>query len=329
MENLYPIKFNPIYKDKIWGGQKLKTILKKDFGRLPNCGESWEISGVKGNESIVSSGALSGKNLPDLINTYKGRLVGENIYKKYGKEFPLLIKFLDANEDLSIQVHPDDEVAKKRHNSFGKTEMWYVFQADEGAKLITGFNKTIDKQEYLSHLKNGKLSEILNQEEVSAGDVFYIPAGRVHTIGKGICIAEIQQTSDVTYRIYDFDRTDDKGIKRELHTEEALDVLDFSYRSDYRTTYSEKINIPVNLVSCPYFNTNKLILKDTIERDYSKVDSFVIYICYEGSFTITHNKSEAVKVKTGETILIPAELKHLKLSTDEGAGILEVSVDPC
>jgi mannose-6-phosphate isomerase len=203
MNSLYPLKFTPVFKDKIWGGDKLKTILNKDFSDLPNCGESWEISAVQDDISVVSNGFLKGNNLEELIEVYMGDLVGEKVWEKFGCECPLLIKFIDANDNLSIQVHPNDELSAERHDAYGKTEMWYVVQADPGARLISGFSGKINKAEYLKYLGNGHLEDILNYEEVSAGDVFFIPAGRVHAIGKGIVVAEIQQTSDVTYRIFD------------------------------------------------------------------------------------------------------------------------------
>jgi len=222
MSALYPLKFKTIFKDKIWGGQKIKTYLHKDFSPLPNCGETWEISGVKSDVSVVNGGALDGETLADLLEQFKGELVGEKVYAHFGNIFPLLVKFIDANDDLSIQVHPNDELAKKRHNSFGKTEMWYVIESDPGSTLISGFNKEMTQQEYLDKLNSGHIMDILNRENANAGDVFFLPAGRVHTIGKGLLVAEIQQTSDITYRIYDFDRVDANGHKRELHTQEAL-----------------------------------------------------------------------------------------------------------
>jgi mannose-6-phosphate isomerase len=242
MSALYPLIFHTQYKDKIWGGQKIKTVLGKDYGDLPNCGETWEISGVKGNVSVVKNGSLAGKSLVELIQTYKEKLVGKKVFEKSGDEFPLLIKFIDANDDLSIQVHPDDALGMKRHNSLGKTEMWYVFEADKGAKLNSGFNQEMDKETYLKHLNDKSLEKILNYEEVKIGDVFFLPAGRVHYIGKGICLAEIQQTSDITYRIYDFDRRDDKGNLRELHTDLALDAIDYKHYVDYKTKYAPKTN---------------------------------------------------------------------------------------
>ncbi|NVK83495.1 MAG: class I mannose-6-phosphate isomerase, partial [Cytophagia bacterium] len=199
---LYPLKFDTIFKEKIWGGTKIKDVLGKDFSPLKNCGETWEISGVPGNLSKVSDGVLKGSTLPELIEEFKDELVGEKVYEAFGNEFPLLVKFIDAAQDLSIQVHPDDKLAKARHNSLGKSEMWYIFQADKGSKLISGFNRETNREEYLQYLNSGKLTEILNEEEVHDGDCFYLPAGRVHTIGKGLLLAEIQQSSDVTYRIY-------------------------------------------------------------------------------------------------------------------------------
>ena len=241
MSDLYPLKFKTIYKDKIWGGQKIRTLLKKDFGNLPNCGETWEISGVKGNVSVVREGSLQGQNLEFLLNEYKENLVGEKVYKTYGNEFPLLVKFIDSNDDLSVQVHPYDALAKKRHSSFGKTEMWYIFQADVNATLNSGFNRPLTREQYLDYFNNGKLMDILNIEKVQADDVYFLPAGRVHYIGKGCLLAEIQQSSDITYRIYDFDRKDDKGNTRELHTEQSIDAIDFTYHKNYKADTSIKL----------------------------------------------------------------------------------------
>jgi len=312
MEGLYPLKFTPIYKDKIWGGNKINTILGKDFGNLPNCGESWELSGVEGNVSVVSNGYLAGNTLEELIEIYMGDLVGEHIFENYGIEFPLLIKFIDANDDLSIQVHPDDEMSKERHNAFGKTEMWYVMQADQGSKLQSGFNQQVDQDKYLFKLEHNELTDILNFEEVTSGDVFFIPAGRVHAIGKGILLAEIQQTSDITYRIYDYDRRDNEGNLRELHTELALDAIDYTPVSEYKTRYQSKINESVELAKCRYFTTNVLDINSAVEKDYNKLDSFVIYICLEGELLI-ETESGSETVKKGETILIPASIENVQL----------------
>ena len=326
MDGLYPLKFTPIYKDKIWGGNKIKTVLNKDFGSLPNCGESWELSGVEENVSVVSNGFLAGNTLEELIEIYMGDLVGEQVFETFGVEFPLLIKFIDANDDLSIQVHPDDDLSKKRHNAFGKTEMWYVMQADPGSKLQSGFNQEVDEDKYLFKLEHNELTDILNFEEVTAGDVFFIPAGRVHAIGKGILLAEIQQTSDITYRIYDYDRRDNEGNPRELHTELAVGAIDYTLSPTYKTQYEPKPNESVELVKCDYFTTNILEFNQIVEKDYSQLDSFVIYICLEGELTAeTELGSESIQ--KGETILIPASTESVVLKpASSSVKLLEVYI---
>lgn len=312
MDGLYPLKFTPIYKEKIWGGNKINSVLNKDFGDLSNCGESWELSGVEGNVSLVSNGFLAGNSLEEIVEIYMGDLVGDKTFDKYGVEFPLLIKFIDANDDLSIQVHPNDEMSRKRHNAYGKTEMWYVMQADQGAKLQSGFNQEVNREKYVKKLDNKGLTDILNFEKVTAGDVFFIPAGRVHAIGKGILLAEIQQTSDVTYRIYDYDRCDSEGTPRELHNDLALDVIDFSFQAEYKTKYEPKLNKSVELVTCKYFTTNLLEINKSIEKDYNKLDSFVIYLCLDGELKIETEAGTELLIK-GETILIPASIENVQL----------------
>ncbi len=319
---LYPLKFNTIFKEKIWGGSKIKDVLGKDFSPLKNCGETWEISGVPGNLSEVADGVLKGSTLPELIEEFKGELVGKKVYEAFGNEFPLLVKFIDAAQDLSIQVHPDDKLAKARHNSLGKSEMWYVFQADKGAKLISGFNRDTNREEYLQYLNSGKLTEILNEEEVNAGDCFYLPAGRVHTIGKGLLLAEIQQSSDVTYRIYDFDRTDDEGNKRELHTEQALDALDFNSYSEYKTPYTRRVNDVVPLVKSQYFQTNLLEYTTGIIREHYELDSFVIYTCFEGEATI-QTEGLTTSISMGEAVLLPRKFKEVHIKAKSGFKMLE------
>jgi len=317
MNNLYPLKFTPICKEKIWGGEKLRELLNKKFDELPNCGESWEISGVENEISVVSNGFLKGNNLEELIEIYMGDLVGEKAYDKFGIEFPLLIKYIDAKDNLSIQVHPNDELAEERHGTFGKTEMWYVIQADKGAKLITGFNRQLDKKAYLEYFENGQLEEILNYEEAKAGDVFFIPAGRVHAIGGGILLAEIQQTSDATYRIFDFNRLDDHGNPRELHTDLALDAIDFKFEKNYRASYTPVDNVSTTLVECKYFTTNLLPIAQKVERDFAARDTFVIYMCLEGEYTLTWEEGDMV-VKKGETILVPALINNFSLDPLDG-----------
>jgi mannose-6-phosphate isomerase len=323
---LYPLKFKTIYKDKIWGGQKIKTYLHKDFGSLPNCGETWEISGVKSDVSVVANGELEGESLAELLEKYQGNLVGKKVYEHFGNTFPLLVKFIDANEDLSIQVHPGDELAKKRHNSFGKTEMWYVIEADPGSTLVAGFNKELTGLQYLDKFNTGHLNDVLNKEDVKAGDVFFLPAGRVHTIGKGLLIAEIQQTSDITYRIYDFDRLDDKGNKRELHTQEALAAIDYKHYPEYKTKYRPEKDKTVKLVSCPYFTTNLLDFTKSTTKDYSSLDSFVIYVCFEGEFAVKYNDID-YPVKMGDCILLPKSVDNVQLETVAGFKILESFIE--
>ncbi|MBT3209370.1 MAG: class I mannose-6-phosphate isomerase [Bacteroidetes bacterium] len=323
MKNLYPLKFMPILKNKIWGGTKLKTLLNKNISATNNCGESWEISGVENSISVVSNGFLKNKSLTELIEIYNDKLVGKKVYQFFGSEFPLLIKFIDASDVLSIQVHPDDGLAYQRHQSKGKTEMWYIIQADENSELISGFNQEIDKNIYLKHLENKGLGKILNSEKVKSGDVFFIPAGRVHAIGKGILLAEIQQTSDITYRIYDWDRLDKNGDSRELHTELAVDAIDYSFHQNYKSKYETNTNSCSEIESCKYFTCNILKLNKSVEKDITSIDSFVIYMCVEGSGTISCNNQE-VNISMGETVLLPASLKNYSISTKTEVRLLEI-----
>jgi mannose-6-phosphate isomerase len=325
---LTPLTFTPIFKDKLWGGQKIQTVLGKDFNRgpagpLPNCGESWEISGVSGNVSVVAEGPMQGRLLADLVAQHKGELVGNHVYDHYGDEFPLLIKFLDAAQDLSIQVHPDDALAAERHVGRGKTEMWYILEADPGATLNSGFNRPLTKAEYRQAVENNRLHDLLNIEPVMAGDVFFLPAGRVHYIGKGILLAEIQQTSDTTYRIYDFDRTDAGGKKRELHTELAIDAIDYTFHDDYKTRYEPRLNQSVTAVSSPYFVTNVLRVNEEIEQDYRALDSFVILIGVGGSGRIRAEGGITVPIRRGQSVLLPASLGRVTLVPDGEMTVLE------
>ncbi|WP_128547530.1 type I phosphomannose isomerase catalytic subunit [Larkinella soli] len=320
---LYPLTFETIFKDKIWGGQKIRTVLGKDFSPLPNCGETWEISGVQGNVSVVKEGALKGQSLQELLEKYGEELVGKHVYERYGNEFPLLVKFIDANDDLSIQVHPNDRLAKERHNSFGKTEMWYILEADETATLNSGFNRSVTKDEYVKAVENNTLNDILNIEDVRAGDVFFLPAGRVHYIGKGILLAEIQQTSDITYRIYDFDRVDDKGRKRELHTDLAVDAIDYTHYDHYKTQYEPKRNQSVNVVTSEYFVTNVLNFDQEVMHDYTHLDSFVILVCVGGSLTIEAEGGYRIPLKMGQCALIPASARQVTLLPDGDMTVLE------
>ncbi|MGV8828568.1 MAG: type I phosphomannose isomerase catalytic subunit [Breznakibacter sp.] len=323
--SLYPLKFAPIVKEKIWGGQKLKTVLNKDLGNLNNGGESWELSSVPGDVSVVANGALEGSTLTELLARFKGELMGEQVYARFGDMFPLLIKFIDANDDLSVQVHPDDAMASVRHNSFGKTEMWYVMAADQGAKLISGFSKTIDKSDYKPLLEQGKFLDVLAQHEVKPGDVLFMPAGRIHAIGKGVLVAEIQQTSDVTYRVYDYDRRDDAGKTRDLHVDEAQDAIHFNDSDSGIVSYKIIAGDAVNLVNCPYFCTSVVGVDGEVNRDLPGADSFHIYMCVEGSCEIS-TSGGSVSMSMGETVLIPASLKQATIKSTVPAKLLEVYV---
>ncbi|TCP22592.1 mannose-6-phosphate isomerase type 1 [Tenacibaculum skagerrakense] len=318
------LKFEPILKEKIWGGEKLATLLKKQTNKK-NIGESWEVSDVEGDTSEVVNGDCKGKNLKELIAEFKGDLVGEKVFKSFGTKFPLLIKFIDAKEALSIQLHPNDELAMKRHNSFGKTEMWYIMQADDKANLIVGFQKDSNKEEYLHHLENKSLLEILNVDEVSKGDVYFIPTGRVHAIGAGVLLAEIQQTSDITYRVYDWDRQDDQGNYRDLHTDLALDAIDYKAEKKYTTSYSKQENKSSEIVSCPYFTTNVLPVNGKIALNHNDKDSFVIYMCVEGEVTLS-NEFTTETIALGETILIPASIKEFSITSSVKSELLEVYI---
>ncbi|MDY8135130.1 type I phosphomannose isomerase catalytic subunit [Aquimarina sp. 2201CG5-10] len=322
---LYPLKFSPLFKYRIWGGEKLKTVLEKKYEEN-NIGESWEISDVENDETVVSEGDLKGYTLRQLIKEYRGDFLGNSVYEIFKEKFPLLIKFIDAQKPLSIQVHPDNDLAKERHNSFGKNEMWYVMQADKDAKLIVGFNQEVNKDSYTEYLDNGKVLDILNEEEVASGDAFYIPTGRVHAIGSGVLLAEIQQTSNITYRIYDYDRVDSKtGKTRELHTELALDAIDYSVYDQYKTNYTLEENTTNKLITSPYFKTNIFKIKDTLVKDYSEIDSFVIYMCVDGNLTLTYDNKEYL-LKKGETLLLPAIIKEVVLTTNTFADFIEVTV---
>ena len=319
---LYPIKFDPILKDKIWGGSKLTEKLNK-VSDLNNLGESWEISDVDGDTSIVSNGSLKGKSLQELLVRFGADILGQKNHETFGNKFPLLIKFIDAKQDLSIQLHPNDQLAAERHNSFGKTEMWYVMQADDDANLIVGFNKNVTPQEYLKHLEDKTLTKILNFEEVKEGDTYFIEVGRVHAIGAGVMLAEIQQTSDITYRVYDWDRVDDEGNARELHNDLAIDAIDFNMEDNFKVDYAKDTNVSNLMVDCPYFKTSFLDLDQPVKKKNVK-DSFYIYMCVDGTAEI-ETDNYALNVSKGETVLVPASIKSYRINTNK-AKFLEVYV---
>ena len=322
---LYPLIFKPIFKELIWGGTDILPFkgLMSDNRRI---GESWELSAVEGNLSIVGNGPLEGRTIVELITDYGAGLLGEKVFRSFGAMFPLLIKFIDASENLSVQVHPNDELAMKRHRSFGKTEMWYVVKATPDAVLYSGFSQLIDADEYVSRVENNSLMDVLQKYRVKAGDVFFLPAGRVHAIGAGCFIAEIQQTSDITYRIYDYNRKDSNGNERELHTELAKDAIDYTSHPDYQTHYTPAINKALKLVQCQYFTTNLLELTTTKTRDIAALDSFIIYICIAGKAVLKDDKGNVLPVNQGQTVLIPAETSHISIDPQPDSVFLETYI---
>jgi mannose-6-phosphate isomerase len=326
MQSLYPLRFKPIFKEKIWGGQNIKDFLGMNVGDLPNCGEVWLISGVEGEPTIVSNGYLAGNELNELVEVFMGDLVGDKIYEKYGDVFPILLKLIDANDWLSVQVHPDDKLAHKRGTGYGKTEMWYILHTKKNASLIAGFNKQVDKHSFIDHLNNGNIKQILNYEKVNKGDVYYIPAGRVHALGPGCLLAEIQQTSDTTYRIYDWDRIDDKGNKRQLHIAEAMDAIDFGTKDAYKTDFTVVENDTSTVVKSPFFVTNFIKASKPIQKDYSELDSFVILMCIEGKCSLKWDDG-TIDLDKPYAVLIPNMIDKLQLVPDDNAELLEIYIE--
>ena len=316
----YPLEFEPILKENIWGGDQLKKQLNKQ-STSDKTGESWEISAVENSVSVVNSGRYTGKSLTQLLDDFPEQVLGSKVFAQSGAKFPLLFKFIDAHQDLSIQVHPSDEVALKRHNSLGKTEMWYIMNTEPGAKITIGFKKSESPDSYVQHLEQKTLFEILNQDEVHTGDVYYLKTGTVHSIGKGILLAEIQQTSDITYRIYDFDRVDDAGKPRQLHIDEALDVIDYN-PADAKIEYNCKLNISNAIISAKYFTTNFIKLDGEMEFT-QRQSSFRVYMCVDNSFTLAHN-NKLYSYKKGDTVLIPAAMSAFSMQGT--ASLLEIYI---
>lgn len=319
---MYPLKFNDIFKSVIWGGDKIGRF-KGITLTQESVGESWEISDVKGNVSVVKNGADAGLSLDDLIRRDGAQLLGQHVEQRFGTTFPLLIKFIDARDNLSIQVHPDDTLAQARHNSRGKTEMWYVIDAEPGAGLYSGFSRQITPDEYVRRVADDTITDVLAFHPVKKGDVFFLPAGRIHAIGKGIFIAEIQQTSDITYRIYDYNRKGADGKPRQLHTDLAKDAIDYKLYDDLKTTYTPALNQAVELVSCPYFTTSVLRIENSVTRPVAAHDSFSVYICMEGAATLTDSNGNTLELHRGETCLIPAATTEVTLTPHDSALLLE------
>ena len=325
---LYPIKFKPRIKERIWGGQAILNKKGKAAGRLAKdklYGESWDLSSVKGDISVVANGFLKGNNLEEIIEVYMGELVGEQIFEQYGLEFPLLIKYLDCNDKLSVQVHPDDALALERHNSFGKTEAWYVVDCKPGASIYLGFKDlNLTREEYIAAVAESRLEELLNKVEVKSGDVFFIPAGTVHALGAGLEVVEVQQTSDVTYRIYDWDRVDAEGKSRELHTSLAVDAIDFESDAELlHREYNLAKGGEAKVIECNYFTMTLHDVAGVKELDRSSLDSFVVFIALNGSARIVADGNEETLAE-GEVILIPAEVNDITIEGD--AKLMEVYI---
>lgn len=322
--SLYPLKFEPILKDKIWGGTRLKTMLYKEISPANCCGESWEVSGLVGDESMITNGFLAENNLNELLEIYMTELVGEKNYEKYGLGFPLLIKFIDAQDNLSVQVHPDDELAQRKYGQSGKTEMWHVIASEPGSGLYVGFNKTVSKAQFEEAIANGTVEEVLQFYPVQPGDTFMIPAGTVHAIGKGVLLAEIQQPSDITFRVFDWNRVDAEGNSRELHVQEALEAIDFDHQTDnFKVEYQPQLNKTVRLVRSQYFNTSLLEFDQPLNKSFVEIDSFVIYMCLDGQTLLAYG-DERERLETGEVVLIPAEMEEVQLLPARKSKVLEV-----
>ncbi len=317
---LYPIKFKSIYKQKVWGGEKIKS-LKNDNSIPEKCGESWEISGVEGDVSIVENGFMKDNTLEELIEVYLGDLVGDKVFEKFGYEFPILVKIIEARENLSVQVHPNDTVAAERHDSRGKSEIWYILESEKDSKLITGFKNKTNFNELTDAIKNNTLDNIVNQPIIKSSEVYNIPAGRIHSLGKGNMILEIQQTSDVTYRLYDYGRTD-----RELHLELAKDVLDYKKSIKLTEDYERKPDNSNKILKSENFTLNFLPIMNNLEKDYYNIDSFVIYYCVKGELIIKTGE-DITTLKTGETVLIPAMIKNVSLHPKTYTELIEVYLD--
>lgn len=325
---LYPLKFNAIYKEKPWGGTALRTHLGRATPPLFRCGESWEISGLAPDVSVVANGAHAGKTLHALLDLYREALVGRAVYRRHGHAFPLLVKLIDAGDDLSVQAHPDDAQARARHHARGKTEMWYVLHAEPGATLAAGFRRQagggLDRDMCRERLRGGDLAGLLQREAAQAGDIFFLPAGRIHMLGKGILVAEIQQASDITYRLHDFNRVDAHGNLRPLHLDEGLAALDYSAGASCKTAYACAPNQAVTAVHCEHFTTDVLACSGTVVRDYT-ADSFVLQVCVQGAYTLDDGR-HALHVAMGDCILLPASVRRVTLAAERGSRVLEVYI---
>jgi mannose-6-phosphate isomerase len=322
---LYPLKFTPILKERIWGGEILAKKFNKTEDYKTKFGESWEISDLEDDISLVINGFLAENDLRELIETYMGELMGESVFDKYGLGFPLLIKIIDAQDDLSVQVHPDDDLAQERYEQNGKTEMWYVVETEENAGVYVGFSKHVEKQDYIDAVSNKEVATLLQFHPVKKGDLFFIPAGTVHALGKGVTIVEIQQPSDITYRIFDWNRVDNNGMPRELHIDEALEAIHFKENEKYKIEYDEKFNTTSNLFRSEFFNINAIHFDKPLQKNYTNIDSFIVYICVEGEVHLFGDNFHEV-LYAGETALVPATIPEINLVPNGISKVLEVYV---
>lgn len=327
MTNLYPLKFVPIVKERIWGGDALVSKWGKPGKEETMYGESWEISAIRGDLSVVANGFLEGNNIEELIEVYMGDLVGEEIFEIYGVEFPLLIKLIDTREELSVQVHPDNDLARKRHNAYGKTELWYILEAGDESEIYSGFNREVNQEELVAALEKGTIHGLLNKTKPVAGDSYFIPAGTIHALGKDILVAEIQQTSDITYRLFDFNRKDASGQSRELHTDLALEAINYNAAPNQQMHVNQVKGGSVNLSESEFFTVNLLSLTEPRDMDYSMTDSFIIYICTSGSFDI-EAEGTVVNIRKGETLLIPSIIEFARITPEKESELLEIYLIP-
>ena len=319
---MYIFKFREIYKTPLWGGHKIGPFKGVELGPDP-VGESWDVSAVEGDVSVISNGVDAGMTLTELIARDKECMVGAHVWQRYGTTFPLLVKLIDACDNLSIQVHPNDELARRWHNSFGKTELWYVIDAEPGSGIYSGLSRAITPQEYVERVADNTIMDVLQFHEVKPGDVFFLPSGRIHAIGRGVFLAEIQQTSNITYRIYDYNRVDKDGKPRELHTERAKEAIDYQMYDNLKTSYLPSRNTPVEIACCPYFTTSVLHIDEPMQRAVAALDSFVIYMCVRGKASIAADNGAQVDVKQGETCLVPASMQHVTITPDGDTLLLE------
>ena len=325
---LYPFLFEPNLHEVVWGGNQLRPYKGMTSSDEP-IGESWEVSAVPSSTSIIANGEFKGKDLISVINEHPDEILGKKVDQKYNGKLPLLVKFIDAKRDLSIQVHPNDEMAMREHGKMGKSEMWYVIKAEEGAHLYAGFKEEITPYEYQKRVEDGSITEVLADHQVKAGDVFYLPAGRVHAICGGILLAEVQQSSDVTYRIFDYNRPGMDGKPRELHTELAAQALDYNVIDNYRTEYEDSSNRAVQIIDSPYFSVRVMEVSKPFHRDLKKYDSFIITMCIEGDCKIhLRSTDEEILLKQGNSTLIPAAIADFDVIPQKGkTRILDAFID--